>query len=88
MITLKLKLSVMNAKLGKKEALSYIYIYICVCVTGPTNTDLLSARKMPIFCLCYHNLITIYTTTTKSITTAEFNGLSSAAYRNGILHSE
>ena len=36
----------------------------------------------------YHNL-TIYTTATKSLlATAEFNGLSSAAYKDEILHFE
>ena len=38
----------------------------------------------------YHNLITIYTyyCNKTSITTVAFNGLSSAAYGNGILYSE
>ena len=45
--------------------------------------------KMANFCLLYHNLRTIYTNTTKIFaTTAEFNGLSFAIYRNEILHSE
>ena len=48
-------------------------------------------KKSPILaCLLYHNLITIYTSYYNKIfvTTAEFNGLSSAAYGNGIVHSE
>ena len=43
-------------------------------------------KNLP-FCwfLLYHNYTTTYTTTTKSLvaTTAEFNGLSFAAYRSG-----
>ena len=39
--------------------------------------------------LQYHNLITIYSTATKiSSPTAEFNGLSAAAYGNEIVYSE
>ncbi len=46
-------------------------------------------KKLPIFSyLHYHNLKTIYTNMIKSVTTAEFNGLSSKIYRNGIPHSE
>ena len=71
--------------------------YICVCVlcvciyvTRPVGIDHLSAiNRRFLSSLHYHYLITIYTTTTKfSITITEFNGLSSSAYRNGMLHSE
>ena len=48
----------------------------------------ISAQKITDFYrLLYYNL-TIYTTTTNVITTAEFNGLSFAAYQNEILYSK
>ena len=62
---------------------SELYIY----VTGPAKIDHLSTKNCWYFLyLLHYNLITIYTNTIP--TTAEFNGLSSAIYRNRILHSE
>ena len=63
-----------------------LYLY----VTGPTKIDHLSTKNCQFLaCLLYHTLITIYTTATKIyITTADFIGLSSAAYGNGIVHSK
>ena len=60
---------------------------INTCTIMPAKINHLSAKKSLIFCfslistyLYYHNKI--------FITTAEFNGLSSATCRNEILHSE
>ena len=59
-------------------------------VTGPAKIDHLSTKDCRLYSsLFYHNLVTIYSTAKKIfITTAEVNGLSSAAYGNGILQSE
>ena len=51
-------------------------------VTRPVKIDHLGTKISDFLSVLYHNLIKIF------ITTAEFNGLSYAAYRNGILHSE
>ena len=57
-------------------------------VIGPVKIDHVSTKNgrfLP--CLLYHNLITIYTTATKSSSLLQ-NLLSSATYGNGIAHSE
>ena len=59
-----------------------------IYVTGPVKIDHLSIKNHRFLaCLLYHNL-TIYYCSKIFITTAEFNMLSSAAYGNGIVHSE
>ena len=70
------------------ESVSFLY-YQCTYVTGPAIINHVST-KSPFFSLLYHNLTTTYLDYHNKvfITTAEFNGLSSAAYRNEILHSE
>ena len=60
-----------------------------ICVTGPAKINHASAKysQNNFFVLLHHNLITIYTnrTTCLPLATAEFNELSSAIYRYGIL---
>ena len=61
-------------------------VYVCVYVTGPVKIDHLSAKKSPIvLLLLYHNFLTIYTTTTKSLSLLQNVMSSSAVYRIGIL---
>ena len=68
---------------------SYLHTYIHTYVTRPAKIDHVSAKNRRFLaCLLNHNLITLYNCNKIFITTAEFNGLSSAAYRNGIVHSE
>ena len=55
-------------------------------VIGPAKVHHLSA-KIIVFVLSYLNKC-LYCHNKVLITTAKFNGLSSAAYRNGLLHSE
>ena len=46
---------------------TYIAMYVCTYVTGPVKIDHLSAKNYRfLVCLLYHNLVTIYTTATKS----------------------
>ena len=68
------------------ESVSFLY-YQCTYVTGPAIINHVST-KSPFFSLLYHNLTTTYLDYHNKvfITTAEFNGLSSAAYGNGIVH--
>ena len=58
-------------------------------MTGPAKIDHVRTKKLPIFsvfAVSYLNYL--YYCNKIFITTAEFNGLSSAAYGNGIAHSE
>ena len=59
-------------------------------VTGPAKIDHVSTKNHRfLVCLLYHNLKNyLYYYNKIFITTAEFNGLSSAGYGNGIVHSE
>ena len=68
-----------------------MYILNITNVIGPAKFDHLSIKNRQFLSsLHYHNSITIYTSYHNKIliTTVEFNGLSSAAYRNGKMHSE
>ena len=57
-------------------------------MTGPARINHLGAKNaIFVFALSYLNNH-LYYHNKIFITTAEFNGLSSVAYRNGILHSE
>ena len=72
--------------------LNYTVIYwtVLIFVTGPARIDHMSTKNHGfLLSLLYHNLITIYSYHNKIfITTAEFNRLSSEAYKNEILHSK
>ena len=51
------------------ECNNLVSTYLLTNVSGPAKIDHVSAKKSPILpCLLYHNLITIYTTATKSST--------------------
>ena len=62
-----------------------------VYVTGPAKIGHLSTKFCQfLVCLLYHNLIAnyLYYCNKMFIIIVEFNGLSSAAYGNEIVHSE
>ena len=61
-----------------------------IYVTWPVKIDHVNAKNHRFLaCLLYHNLINyLHYYNEIFITTAEFSGLSSAAYENGILYSE
>ena len=80
---------VLIRELGNQRLVLAILKLPCVNMTGPAGINHVSAESCR-FCssLLYYNLITIYANTTKLFwrTTAEFIGLSSSIYRNGILY--
>ena len=78
----------MNTTIYDKETESLSCIYAdFIIVIGPANIDYLSAKKSPIFSVFALNSYLNYCNKI-FITTAEFNELSSTAYRIGIMHFE
>ena len=77
-----IKIPTLNAK--------FIHKFVHTYVARPANIDHVSAKNSQFSSsLLYHNLRTIYTNAAKIFaTTAEFNRLSFAIYRNEILYSE
>ena len=59
-------------------------------MTGPARIDHVSTKKLSIFSVFAVSYLNnnLYYCNEIFITTAEFNGLSFAVYRNGIVHSE
>ena len=67
-----------------------MYGYMLIYVTGPAKIDHVSTKKLPIFSVFAVSYLNnyVYYCNKIFISTAEFNGLSSPAYGNGIAHSE
>ena len=65
-------------------------VILSTFVTGSAKIDHLSTKNHQfLLFLCDHNVITIYTTTTNTSSVLQnLMGFPSAAYENGILHSE
>ena len=59
-----------------------------VYVTGPATINHVSTKVANFLSLFCQSLITIYTNRKKFTSNAEFNGLSSAIYRNRMLLSQ